>query len=157
MQRNVCTETTKTDFALWPNNQWKGKGIGLITKAVTVYRPKEFHGQILLYFFWLWPRAEKPCSMKGCIVLYNRGHFYRPPLRISYWLCSFAVVLITVQYGAPYWYHNTRKQNVQKMLLLMTKVNGYTIAGSGFLFVFKLLRSVLYKFRNSPVLQRKVL
>jgi len=48
-------------------------------------------------------------------------------------------------------------KNVQKMLLLMTTVNGYINAGSGFLYVFELLRSVLYKFRNAPVFQQKVL
>jgi hypothetical protein len=49
-----------------------------------------------------------------------------------------------------------REKDVQKMLLLITTVNGYTNEGSGFVYIFELLRSVLYKFRNSPVIQQKV-
>jgi len=50
-----------------------------------------------------------------------------------------------------------RDKNVHKMPLLMTTVNGYINAGSGFLYILEMLRSVLYKFRNSPVFKQNLL
>jgi len=39
----------------------------------------------------------------------------------------------------------------------MTTVKGYINAQSGSLYILELLRSVLYKFRNSPVFKQNLL